>query len=121
MTTDQEQPRLGYVIFHEAWYYDACRVTGSREFEVDLGMNYRTGGCEWECVIRWHDLGGRLIPRLEMFQDSWQAFNNSGFKRLVEWLAAHGKDNDNDGPTVDEVHAYLRDSRMWADDTHRAA
>ena len=119
MANAQEQPRLGYTIFHEAWYYDACREVGKREFEIGLGMSYRDGGCDWECAIRWHHLGAACVPRLEMFQDSWQAFNNPTFKHLLGWLAEHGNANDNDGPTVAEVHAELRASRMWVDDTPR--
>lgn len=71
--------RLTYIVSHEAHYasvVDGQEINVSRQALNDVGGD---DGVHWEFTIRWHvfDKGTareRSVPRVEMFDDSWQAF-----------------------------------------------
>jgi len=46
----------------------------------------RGGGTSGEFAIRWLHVGGRQVPRLEVFDDAWNALTR--FDDLLKWLAS---------------------------------
>jgi hypothetical protein len=50
-----------------------------------IGMYYPDGGTSGEFAVRWTRLGGKVVPRLEAFDDSWSALAHFG--DLLEWMA----------------------------------
>ena len=110
--------RLVYIVSHEAFYWAATNdenhvasVTVQREALTDEGEH---DGCHWEFSIDWIDLGGKAVPQLAMFDDSWQAFIEpemvSFFRTLGEW--------DNQNVTPGKVTMFL-DTLGFTDTTER--
>jgi len=38
-----------------------------------FGMYVKGGGTSGEMAMRWHEIGGKKVPRLEVFSDAWSA------------------------------------------------
>lgn len=72
----------GFRIRSESWYGRFLNSVGCCE-EIMIGMyadDDRGGGTSGEFAIRWLHVGGRQVPRLEVFDDAWNA--------LLKWLAS---------------------------------
>ncbi len=69
--------------------------------EIMFGVFCRGGGCRGEMSMRWHILGERPVPRLEVFDDAWAVL--ADLPELIEWL--RGKANSE--PTAEEFSAFL--------------
>jgi hypothetical protein len=69
--TSREQPMKGFYIYSRSHY-----ARPGHDQEIMIGLYYPSGGCDAEFGIRWKDLGSklRLVPRLEVFDDSWKMF-----------------------------------------------
>lgn len=54
--------------------------------EIQFGAYSDDGGTTGEMAMRWHNLDGKMIPRLEAFDDSWYLLFqfHDVFKRLSE-------------------------------------
>lgn len=89
-----------FIVSHRAYY---ARVLPSDRIEVNLSLSSREGGTAGEFAIRWHQLGGRPVPRLEAFGDSWNALVNH-FGDVLAWLASQ----DGEDPQVDDVVSALK-------------
>ena len=98
---------LAYSLMHEAWYADVVKL-GKPTIMVGAASN--GGGCAWEFVVTEHILGSQTGIRLEMFDDSFDAFAQipDFFTRLRT-----GKPS-----TLREVQALL-DSMGAVDSTER--
>jgi len=76
-STNKKAPKgytYGFVQLSRAWYADSWLVTVDAVEEIAIGLYAKDGSCRWEFYIRWHDLGGQAVPRVEVFADAWQAF-----------------------------------------------
>jgi hypothetical protein len=56
----------GFHHLKEAWH---GLIDDNCEDEVMFGLYDSQGGCEFELAVRWHNLQGDIIPRLEIFSD----------------------------------------------------
>jgi hypothetical protein len=66
--------QFAYIITHEAWYYTELRTDDERQ-SVLIQAAAVGGGVAWEFVIEQIDnLGCGPTLRLNMFDDSWDAF-----------------------------------------------
>ena len=87
-----------------AWYGEAClrdRLAGCVD-EITIGMYDLTGGgTSGEFAIRWIELGGENVPRLEAFSDSWDALGQ--FRDLLAELARL----DSTNPTPSKICEVL--------------
>ena len=101
-----------FIITREAWYAPYSRVYGAAA-EIMIG-DYSEDGCGGEFAIRWHELGSKAVPRLEMFDDAWGFLAAPACAPLWAWLAEHEGHNAEDA----HVAAFLR-SLGWADITQR--
>lgn len=68
-----ESSRLAYTVMHERFptQYDHPEINVCRQAVTATGND---DGVHWEFTVRWHPVGGDIAPRIEMFDDSWQAF-----------------------------------------------
>ena len=82
---DHSGCKRAFVNGPEAWYAKA--VNGIMEPSVNIGFYADEGGTTGEFAVRWHELSGRLAPRLEVFYDAWDALNH--FKDVLDRLAEH--------------------------------
>lgn len=69
-----EDTHLAYIVWHEAWYYDASRIPGEHpRLMVSASAEGTGGGVAWEFQIDCYDLSGP-VTRVKMFQDAYAAF-----------------------------------------------
>lgn len=73
----------GFVWSSRAWYAESVKCQNA----IHFGMYAREGGTSGEMTMRWHDLGGKSVPRLEVFDDGWSALFL--FQNLLEKLAEY--------------------------------
>jgi hypothetical protein len=84
------KPFKGFSHFNEAWYQHSARLPDVID-SVSIGWYYDGGGCDSEFNIQWKELGGKPVPQLQMFDDSWECFKS--MPKLFAALAAkHDKD-----------------------------
>lgn len=82
-----------YIVSHEAWYAKTLNKTALQinegHPEIFIMDTAEGGGVHFEFCIKWKPLGtnGNLVPKLEMWDDSWAAFRSFPrlFKRLCMW------------------------------------
>jgi hypothetical protein len=53
--------------------------------QIDFGMYIPNDGTIGEMVMKWHDLAGKNVPRLEVYNDGWGVLFS--FADLLERLA----------------------------------
>lgn len=78
------KPIKGFHHFNEAWYAAASRLPGELD-RVTIGWYYKDGGCDGEFSMVWEQLGNRVMPRLQMYDDSWGCFES--MRELFDGLA----------------------------------
>jgi len=71
----------GFHWSNKAWYAEANNIKNGC---VTFGIYSTEGGTTGEMTMKWIELCGDLIPRLEVFDDSWEAL--ASFKDLVDAL-----------------------------------
>lgn len=64
---DEEKPQLAFHWTAKARYAQTVAVPA----EIMFGQYFRSGGMTAEMAMRWHEVGGRTIPRLECFTDGF--------------------------------------------------
>ena len=67
----------GFHILSQAWYADAnLRGKFPAKFldDVTFGMfdEDNDGGTTGEMSLKWYELGGKVVPKLECFNDAWE-------------------------------------------------
>lgn len=75
----------GFTIFSESWYSKTPQPDGVVD-EIMIGMYHPEGGTTGEFGVRWTMLGRELTPRLEVFNDAWNALLR--FDDLLHWMAS---------------------------------
>jgi hypothetical protein len=77
----------GFIRFDKAWYAES---NGIRNPEINVGIYDTDGeGCVAEFIIAWQELGGKLVPQLQIFSDAWKMF--AGMKDLIDDLAKYDR------------------------------
>lgn len=66
--------------------------------ELMVGDYCEDGGTAGEFSIRWEELGGKLVPHVGMFDDSWDLFVK--MRPLFDALAEHHDNNLNPAEMV---------------------
>jgi hypothetical protein len=81
-----------YVLLSETWYYHIDRQIGGSDVidEVMLQLHYSNGELG-EIAIRWYSLQNRLVPKIEVFNDSWESLTQ--IKDILEDMALVSKQN----------------------------
>ena len=55
-----------------AWYGDVNLATGAVRDSVTMGYYHPGGGTTGEFTMSWRYIGGKLTPRLDIYEDSWE-------------------------------------------------
>lgn len=63
--------RLAYIVSREAWYWNAG---SAEEPHLNVQAAAYEGGVAWEFDASEYHLGGELCTRIQMFDDSYDAF-----------------------------------------------
>jgi hypothetical protein len=95
-----------FVWHSQAWYHNAAPLAFGDTDEVSFGQDGS------EMIVGWVELGGRAVPCLRVFDDSWGALSD-----MPDVLAAMAlQDNNNIGPTA---FCYMLKSLGFVDETPR--
>jgi hypothetical protein len=84
-------------------YTDMRKFLHGSEYEVEIMMALHSpsGGVQGEFAMRWSKLGGRLVPQLQAYSDSWIVLHC--MSDFIEVLAEH----DDQDITPDELIQIL--------------
>lgn len=94
----------GFYWQNRAWYAAANNITLPA---VEIGLYYLAGGgTEGEFHIEWHELGGRLVPQLALFDDAWKLLARPDFAPLWAWLANHDNQYITDADLVTALRNF---------------
>ncbi len=69
-----DNARRGFVWSSRAWYVEAANC----KHEISFGMYVKDGGTTGDMRMKWHQVGGTWVPRLECFDDAWDALSTFG-------------------------------------------
>lgn len=72
--------------------------------EIMLGVQCVQGGTLGELAVRWYRLGGRAVPKLEVFDEAWPLLQTPTLVAVLEQLTQMSRKGS---PTPDEVSALL--------------
>jgi hypothetical protein len=74
----------GFIWDNKAWYY---KVIPKDKYvcRIDFGIYDTDGGTTGEMTMKWFDLDGENVPRLEAFNDSWETL--ASFKDVIDAMA----------------------------------
>lgn len=92
----------GFICHSRQDYADIVPLDGVDE--IMLGIQHEQGGCLCELAFCWHMLGGKPIPRLEMYSDAWPILQTCAFAAVMTQLTEMCRTSE---PTPDEVSALL--------------
>lgn len=81
----------GFTHLNESWYAPALGKYKERLDEVMIGYYAEEGGTSGEFAIRWTEVGGKPVPRLEVFDDAWDALTH--FQDVLLEMAAVDSQN----------------------------
>lgn len=83
----------GFHVTAEAWYSKSPSTAPDKP-EIMFGLYAISGGTRGEMSIKWHELAGKSVPRLEVFDDGWKVLYT--FADVLEAMA--NEDNRNITP-----------------------
>lgn len=72
MSTDHTGDHRGFIHRSRAWYAAATPRPDALD-EVTFGWYAPDGGTSGEMQMHWAGLGGRIVPRLLVYDDAWHA------------------------------------------------
>ena len=105
--------RKAFSITHKQYYFreDRAFMLPDVKYEIMIGDYPEEGGTKGEFGVRWTELGGSLVPQLEVYDDAWGVLNK--MPELISFLAEH----DNECISIDEFVEGLQ-SLGYIDDTN---
>lgn len=81
----------GFYHLSKAWYGKSSLAGTDIIDEIHIGMYEPDNGTTGEFSIKWRMLAGECTPKLEAFNDSWDALQQ--FTDLLEEMAEHDDEN----------------------------
>ena len=91
-----------FTCFSRQDYARVVRIEGVDK--IMLGVECIEGGCLGELAIHWYMLGGKPVPRLEVYDDAWPLTQTPTFAAVMTELTQVSRDHE---LTPDEVSALL--------------
>ena len=79
--SDSKGVERGFYWSSKAWY----AKNADCENRISIGMYAGEGGTSGEFQVRWYEQGGEMVPRVEIFDDTWLLF--SEFTDLFKTLS----------------------------------
>lgn len=86
----------------EAYYGENILKHADFEDDITLGFYHADGGTTGEFSIKWVNIGSKVVPKLEAFDDSWNAL--LCFADVLQKMA----ENDNNNLTPQEFCELLK-------------
>ena len=76
-----------FSILSESWYKDTCLVNCEYVDELTFGIYCEDGSTIGEGCIRWYEINNEIFPKVELFSDAWNLFNECSelFKLLSDY------------------------------------
>jgi len=104
-----EKPTLQFIVLSEAWYGPANLNNRTDDLvdDINIGLNYPSGGTAGEFTIRWERIGGKVAPKIEIWHDAWTIFDEPKIQALFRALATAAQPENFPNPTVDRVKKIL--------------
>jgi hypothetical protein len=65
----------GFTQLSKAWYADANLKGANFKDSVTFGFYYEEGGTSGEISVKWVELGGKITPKMTVYDDAWDALN----------------------------------------------
>ena len=100
-TNRHEGCKRQFIHLSRAWYGDVNLAKDEAIDQMSIGYYHPGGGTTGEFSIEWLQVGGEPTPRLQAFEDSWDAL--WGFKDFLKAL----KTLDGTNPTPEEIGKVL--------------
>jgi hypothetical protein len=88
MKRNHEGMTRGFYHHAEAYY---AKNAPLQDAEDEIMVGFYDGGTSGEFAIRWEQLGGRSVPQLQAYDDSWSALVH--FKDLLDAMASIDSEN----------------------------
>ena len=82
---DHSECKRQFIQLSRAWYAEANLRDVDYSDKITIGFYHPEGGTTGEFEISFSELGGRTVPKLIAFDDSWSALFNFG--DLIEKMA----------------------------------
>lgn len=83
--------KRGFTHLSASWYGKACLAHDEYLDQVMIGFYHPEGGTTGEFAVRWMTVGGKVTPRLEVFDDAWHALYE--FRDVLAKLAEHDSED----------------------------
>jgi len=91
--------KRGFFWTSKAWYAKSA-LEGRSGPDIMFGLyDGKDGWTTGQMAMRWHPLCGKMVPRLEVFNDGWNVLK--GFKDVIDALALKNNDNISEGEFID--------------------
>jgi hypothetical protein len=94
MSNKHEGCVRGFSVYSDSWYRKGLGNPDGVLDEIMVGMYHPDGGTTGEFAIRWTMVGHESTPRIEVFNDAWDALQQ--FNDLLKWMAS--VDDEHVGP-----------------------
>lgn len=87
MNTAKSSIQRSFIRTKEAWYADPQLVGDKLYAQEEVTFQLETPTLNGEFFIRWHELNGKQVPRLEAYDDSWRVLPYFAdlFKVMESW------------------------------------
>jgi len=79
-----------FIHLSQAYYGKALLKERDYVDIVTIGMCHKDGGTLGEFSVKWYELGKRVVPRLECFDDAWEVLGDC----FCDLLMLMGKEDD---------------------------
>jgi len=88
---DHSSDKRKFTHLSESWYGKENLARSEKIDSVTMGFYCEDGGTSGEFTIVWIELGGRIVPQLRAFDDSWSAL--WGFRDVLEEMSNRDDEN----------------------------
>lgn len=114
-----------YIVASETWYFDtAVKPYMGKSVVEEFSIMGHTAESNFEFKIEWYDFTGvgggntpkPLSPRIDLFDDAWEAFRVFG--PLLAELTDYAREHDGHGPDPATLRGIL-DEHAFVDETVR--
>lgn len=114
-----EEEALGFLIFNESYYSEACGGCIEARREIMIGRYFAEGGCQGEFGVRWGEMD---TPRMEMYGDAMHLLAEypKFFARLGEFARENDSFDENElKDFLEQEGLYNLTSRVISDDREK--
>lgn len=67
-----DEVRRGFYHHSRSWYGPTVSLLDGAVDDIQFGLYHDDGSTTGKMTVEWHELGGKLVPRLVAFDDAWR-------------------------------------------------